>query len=306
MHVTFRQLKVFEAVARRLNFTRAAEELHLTQPTVSMQVKELSESVGMPLFEQVGRKTFLTAGGQELYTTAREIFDAWDRFEMAANNLKGLESGKLKLAVVSTAKYFVPRLLGEFSLKHPGIDVALEVVNRDAVLERLAANMDDLYVMGVPPGEMNLTLEPFLDNPLVVVAPKAHPLAGKSNIPLKRLEEERFIQREKGSGTRLAAERFFEEHGIKLNVKMELGNNEAILQGVSGGLGLAVLSQHAVGAHPSDTNVAVLDVENFPIKRSWFIVRPEGKRLSVVAQAFHDYLLAARMTPPSIAFSKAK
>jgi DNA-binding transcriptional LysR family regulator len=200
------------------------------------------------------------------------------------------------VAVVTTAKYFVPRLLGEFSLKHSGIDVALEVVNRDVVLERLAANMDDLYVMDVPPPEMNLTIEPFMENPLVIIAPQNHELAGKTKIPLKRLEKERFIQRENGSGTRLASTRFFEERGIMLNVKMELGNNEAIMQGVAGGLGLAVLSQHAVGAHPSDSSIVVLDVQDFPIKRSWYIVRPEGKRLSVVAQAFHDYLLAARST----------
>ena len=279
-------------MSRHLHFTRAAEELHLTQPTVSMQVKELSNSVGMPLFEQVGRKTFLTDAGRELQTTARELFDSWDRFEMAINNLQGLRRGKLRIAIVSTAKYFVPRLLGEFSRRYPEVEVAIEVVNRDRVIERLAANQDDLYIMGMPPAGPQYTVEPFLENPLVVIAPATHPLAGQKHIPLKRLAKERFIQREKGSGTRLSAERFFEEHHIQLEMKMELGTNEAVVQGVAGGLGLAVLSQHAVGPHARGDGIVVLDVQNFPVKRWWYIVEPEGKKLSVVAQAFREHLLA--------------
>lgn len=294
MHVTFRQLKVFEAVARHLSFTRAAAELHLTQPTVSMQVKELSSAVGMALFEQVGKKVFLTDAGRELQSAVHEVFDAWDRFEMTAANLKGMQRGKLRVAIVTTAKYFIPRLLGEFSLAHPDVEVALEVANRDAVIERLNANLDDIYVMGVPPPGAPLTIEPFLENPLVVIAPASHPLAGKKRIALQRLAQERFIQREKGSGTRLAAERFFDERGVPLNIKMDLGTNEAIMQGVAGGLGLAVLSTHAIGNHPDEAGVVVLDVQGFPLKRSWYIVTPQGKKLSVVAKAFHDYLLEAR------------
>jgi LysR family transcriptional regulator, low CO2-responsive transcriptional regulator len=300
MHVTFRQLKVFESVARLLNFTRASEELHLTQPTVSMQIKELTSAIGLPLFEQIGRKTFLTDAGRELLVTAREIADTWDRFEMAANNLQGLRRGKLRIAIVTTAKYFVPRLLGEFSRQYPDIEVALEVVNRDQVIERLSANLDDIYVMGVPPGDMKLTTEPFLENPLVVIAPAGHRLAQgnknetKRRITLAQLARERFVQREKGSGTRLAAENFFQGHGITLDIKLDLGTNEAIIQGVAGGLGLAVLSQHALGAHVRDGEIAVLDVQGFPIRRAWYIVEPEGKKLSVVANAFRAHLLAAR------------
>jgi LysR family transcriptional regulator, low CO2-responsive transcriptional regulator len=305
MHVTFRQLKVFESVARLLNFTRASEELHLTQPTVSMQIKELTSAVGLPLFEQIGRKTFLTDAGRELLVTAREIADTWDRFEMAANNLQGLRRGKLRIAIVTTAKYFVPRLLGEFNRQYPDIEVALQVVNRDQVIERLSANLDDIYVMGVPPGDMKLTTEPFLENPLVVIAPAGHHLAQrgkaetKRRITLAQLARERFVQREKGSGTRLAAENFFQEHGITLDIKLDLGTNEAIIQGVAGGLGLAVLSQHALGAHVRDGEIAVLDVQGFPIRRAWYIVEPEGKKLSVVANAFRAHLLAARSTSRS-------
>jgi LysR family transcriptional regulator, low CO2-responsive transcriptional regulator len=257
MHFTFRQLKVFEAVSRHLNFTRASEELHLTQPTVSMQIKELTSVIGMPLFEQIGRKIFLTNAGHELVLTTRELFDCWSRFEMTVNSMQGLKRGKLRVAIVTTAKYFVPRLLGEFSRKYPEIEVALEVANRDQVVERLAANLDDIYIMGVPPSGMKLTIEPFLENPLVVIAPAAHPFAVKRKtkgvdtrrVTLKELARERFVQREKGSGTRLAAEKFFEDRNIKLDIKLELGTNEAIIQGVSGGLGLAVLSQHAIGSH---------------------------------------------------------
>ena len=303
MHVTFRQLKVFEAVARHLNFTRAAEELHLTQPTVSMQVKELCNSIGMPLFEQVGRKTFLTDAGRELQTTAHELFDSWDRFEMSINNLQGLRRGKLRIAIVSTAKYFVPRLLGEFSHRYPEVDVAIEVLNRDRVIERLSANQDDIYIMGTPPAGAHsgaqYTAEPFLENPLVVIAPTNHPLARQQHIPLKRLAKERFIQREKGSGTRLSAEQFFEEHQITLDMKMELGTNEAVVQGVAGGLGLAVLSAHAVGHHTRGDGIVVLDVQNFPVKRWWYIVEPEGKKLSVVALAFREHLLAYKASKNS-------
>jgi len=294
IHATFRQLRVFEAVARHLNFTRAAEELHLTQPTVSMQIKELTSAVGMPLFEQVGKKTFLTQAGLELQTSVREVFDAWERFEMTVDNLRGLSRGRLRVAIVSTAKYFVPRLLGEFSRKYPEVEVALEVANRDRVIERLKANLDDIYVMGVPPASMALNIEPFMENPLVVIAPAGHALADKRRVSLKRVATERFIQREQGSGTRLAAERFFEERDVVLNIKMDLGTNEAIVQGVAGGLGLAVLSNHALGSRAVEAGVVVLDVQGFPLKRSWYIVTPEGKKLSVVAKAFHDFLLDTR------------
>jgi LysR family transcriptional regulator, low CO2-responsive transcriptional regulator len=310
MHFTFRQLKVFAAVARHLSFTRASEELHLTQPTVSMQIKELTSAVGMPLFEQVGRKIFLTNAGRELVLTTRELFDSWDRFEMNVANLQGLRRGKLRVSIVTTAKYFVPRLLGEFSQMYPEIEATLEVANRDQVVARLAANLDDIYIMDIPPSGMKLMIEPFLDNPLVVIAPAAHALAvrcdkksgakrgAKSSDPrritLKEIARERFVQREKGSGTRLAAEKFFEDRNIKLDIKLELGTNEAVMQGVSGGLGLAVVSQHAIGSRARDGEIAILNVQGFPIKRAWYIVEPEGKKLSVVAEAFRAHLLAAK------------
>jgi len=290
MNVTLRQLEVFETVARRGSFTRAAEELHLAQPTVSVQVKQLADAVGLPLFEQLGKKIFLTDTGKELYAACRELFGVWSRFEMTLADFKGMKEGRLRLAVVTTAKYFVPRLLGPFLKRFPGIDVALEVANRDTVLERLTANEDDLYIMGMPPQHLDVEVHPFLENPLVVIAPATHSLAVQRNISLARLVQEPLILRERGSGTRMVVERHFADHGYPLHARMEFGSNEAIKQAVAGDLGITIMSRHALALEPMRGNLAVLDVEGFPIRRSWFVVYPRGKQLSVVARTFFDYL----------------
>lgn len=290
MHVTFRQLKVFETVARLGIFTRAAEELYLSQPTVSMQVKQLAEAVGQPLFEHVGKKICLTEIGEALYNTCREMFDTWTRFEMTAADMRGLKQGRLRLACATTAKYFIPRLLGAFCDRYPGIDVRLEVVNRDALVERLAKHEDDLYVMSMPPQQFDIAMEPFLDNPLVAIVPVGHPLAGERHVPLARFAQERLLLRERGSGTRLAIERFFREHGVALKARMEIGSNEAIKQAVAGGLGVSIIAQQALVLEPMHAQIAVLDVEGFPIPGSWYAVHPGNKQMSVVARAFLDYL----------------
>lgn len=292
-HSTFRQLEVFEAIARLGSFTRAAEELFLTQPTVSMQVKKLTEVVGLPLFEQVGKKIYLTDAGRELQQTSREIFKQFSHFEMAVADMKGLKQGTLRLAVVTTAKYFAPRLLGPFCQKYPGIQISLKVSNRERVLERLADNLDDLYILGQPPQEIDAVAEAFLDNPLVLLAPANHPLKDKKNIPLTRIAEEPFLMREPGSGTRIAAERLFAEQGIKLKVRMELGSNEAIKQAIVGGLGVAVLSKHTLSLDAPMGQLAILDVQGFPIERQWYVAYPAGKQLSIVARTFLDYLKQA-------------
>lgn len=292
-HTTFRQLEVFEAIARLGSFTRAAEELFLTQPTISMQAKKLAETVGLPLFEQIGKKVFLTDAGRELHKTCREIFKHLSHFEMTAADLKGLKQGTLRLAVVTTAKYFAPRLLGPFCQKYPGIQVSLKVSNRERVLERLADNQDDLYILGQPPEELEAIAEPFLENPLVVLAPANHPLAGKKKIPLARLAQEPFLLREPGSGTRKALERLFADHGLAIQVRMELGSNEAIKQAIVGGLGVSVLSQHTLALDAPMGQLAVLNVTGFPIERQWYVVYPAGKQLSIVARTFLDYLKQA-------------
>lgn len=289
-NASLRQLQVFEAVARNLSFTRAAEELYTTQPTVSIQLKQLTDIVGQPLLEQVGKKIYLTDTGRELLKVCRDIFDGLDRFEMLVSDMKGVKAGKLRLTVITTAKYFVPRLLGVFCQRYPGIDVSLKVTNRERVLQRMADNMDDLYVLGQPPEHMDVEFEPFLENPLVVLASSSHPLAGKKNISPQRLVEEPFLMREAGSGIRLATEQFFGERGLKLKVRMELGSNEAIKQAVAGGLGIAVLSAHTLALEHSSDALAILDVADFPIRRHWYLAHQKDKQLSVVAQTFLEFL----------------
>lgn len=290
MYVSLRQLRTFEAVARLKSFSRAAEELHVTQPTVSKQIRLLHEEVGLPLLEQIGKKVFLTEAGERLYTTCADWLETWGRFEQTIADLKGIKQGRLRIAAVTTTKYFMPRLLGPFCAQYPGIDIALEVVNRDRLLERLARNQDDLYVMGVPPDELDIEREPFMENPLVVLAPASHPMARRKRIRFADLANEPFIVRERGSGTRLTVERVFQERNVPLKIKMELGSNEAIKQAVAGGLGLAILSQSTLSLAPGQKEVTVLNVQGFPIKRYWYVVRPRDKQLSVVANAFLDFL----------------
>lgn len=290
---TLHQLKVFEAAARNGSFTRAAEELFLTQPTVSMQVKQLTKAVGLPLFEQVGKRLYLTEAGRELFATCRAIFEKIAQFEMTVADLKGLKQGRLRLAVITTAKYFVPRLLGPFCQLYPGIDIALQVTNHSGIVDRLKENLDDLYIMSQLPDNLDISFQPFLENPLVVLAPVNHPLAREKNISLQRLSEEPFILREPGSGTRTAVQKLFDEQGIKLKVKLELGSNEAIKQAIVGGLGISVLSRHTITPESANPELTVLDVEYFPIKRNWYMVYPAGKQMSVVARTYFEYLLEA-------------
>jgi len=293
IHATLHQLKVFEATARHGSFTRAAEELFLTQPTVSMQVKQLTKAIGLPLFEQVGKRLFLTDAGRELFSTCQEIFGKLEQLEMSIADLKGMKQGRLRLAVITTAKYFLPRLLGPFCQKYPGVDISLTVTNHERVIERLGNNQDDLYVMSQLPENIDIVAHPFLDNPLVVIGPKTHPLAKEKNISLKRLAEETFIMREPGSGTRRAFQKLLDDQGLSVRVRLELGSNEAIKQAIAGGLGLAVLSSHTIAHDGSMGELMAFDVEGFPIPRKWYVVHLSGKQLSVVASTFLDYLQVA-------------
>ncbi|MCT7964451.1 LysR substrate-binding domain-containing protein [Laspinema sp. D1] len=288
---TLHQLRVFEAVARHKSFTRAAEELFLTQPSVSMQVKQLAKSVGMPLFEQVGKRLYLTEAGEELLGACRDIFDRLSQFEMTVADLQGLKQGQLKLSVITTAKYVIPRLLGPFCQRYPGIDVSLKVTNHEGLQERLNDNLDDLYILSQPPATPDVLCHEFLDNPLVVLAPMNHPLASQKNIPIEQLNGEPFIMREPGSGTRQAVQKMFEDRGVAVKVRLDLGSNEAIKQAIAGGLGISVLSRHVLTLDGWQNQLTILDVEGFPIPRQWYAIYPSGKQLSVVARTFFDYLL---------------
>ncbi len=287
---TLHQLKVFETVARLSSITRAAEELSLTQPTVSMQVKQLAKNIGTPLFEQVGKKLYLTAAGQELSVTCQQIFEQLAQFEMKVADLQGMKRGRLRLATITTTKYFIPRALAPFCQMYPGIDVSLQITNHEQLISRLSDNQDDLYILSQVPEGMDVSTHAFLVNPLVVIAPKTHPLAGQKNIPITALQNEAFVMREIGSGTRTAVEQLFTQHEVSVRVKLELGSNEAIKQAIACGLGMSVLSRHTFGPESEALGLAILDVQHFPIDRHWYIAYPKGKQLSIVADTFRQFL----------------
>jgi len=291
LHLTLRQLQVFEKVASLLNYSRAAEELYLSQPAVSMQIKQLEESIGLPLFEQIGKKVFLTEAGRELFLYSRNISQQLAEVEAVFDEMKGLGQGKLTLSVVNTANYFTPQLLARFCRRYPGINVNLHVANRDAVLKQLADNSTDLAIMGQPPEGMDVSAESFLDNPLVVIAAPNHPLAGHKQVKFARLATETFLSREPGSGTRSAMERIFAEHKIQPHISMEMETNEAIKQAVQAGMGLGILSLHSIELELETKRLAMLNVEHFPLLRNWFVVHRSNKRLSGSALAFKDFLL---------------
>jgi len=290
IHITVRQLRVFLALAEHESVSAAARACHVTQPTVSMQLREITAAVGVPLYEIIGKRLHLTSAGQELARSARAMLDEWEAFSQRIEHAKGLTAGRLRIAAVSTAKYFAPRLLADFCRQHPAIDVTLEVLNRDGVVQRLRDNRDDFYIMSMPPRDLDIVAEAFMGNPLVVIAPRKHQLASARKITLKQLIDEPFILREKGSGTRLASDAHFKKYRFRPRIRLELGSNEAIKQCVIGGMGLAVLSQHALGEKSDARELAVLPVENFPVHANWFVVYPGGRRLSPVAAAFLDTL----------------
>lgn len=291
LHLTLRQLKVFESVARHLSYSRAADELHLTQPAVSMQTKQLEDNIGLPLLEQLGKRIYLTEAGRELYQYSRSIAQQLSDMEVALDELKGMERGKLNISVVTTANYFAPHLLAKFCQRYRGVTVSLNVSNREAVLKQLADNLIDLAIMGQPPENLDIDSESFMENPLVVVAPSDHPLCKERFIPVKRLAREIFLVREPGSGTRSAMERFFAAHKIAINKGMETDTTEAIKQAVQAGMGLGIMSLHTVELELETNRLKILNVQGFPIVRYWYVVNRKNKRLSSVANAFREFLL---------------
>jgi len=290
MNVTFRQLRLFLALAETGSVSAAARATHVTQPTASMQLREISEAVGMPLYEVISRRVHLTDVGRDLADTVRRITGEWDGFEQRVDALKGLTRGRLRVAAVSSAKYFVPRILGTFCAQYPDIDATLTILNRDGVVERLRQNLDDFYIMSQPPVDIDLEDRVFLANPLLLIAPSGHPLAGAERISAAELGTQSFVLRERGSGTRMACERHFRALRIRPRVRLELGSNEAVKQAVAGGLGLGIVSSHALDTHLEEQGICELVAEGFPIDSNWHIVRPRGKRHTPVADAFERHL----------------
>ncbi len=297
--LTLRQFRVFEAVARNLSFSRAAEELHLSQPAVSMQIKGIETILGLPLTEQLGKKIFLTEAGREVLHASRAITARLDDLQANLAQLQGIDSGRLNLAVTSTVNAVATGILVRFRGRHPGVAIHLGVSNRESVLEQLAANRIDIAIMGQVPDGLELEATGFMDNPLVAVAPPDHPLAQKKKVSLRELATESFLVREAGSGTRAAMTRFFAEKGLELASSMEMSSNEAIKQAVQAGLGLAILSLQTLEMELALKRLAVLEVEGFPIMRHWYVVHRTDKRLSPAAQAFKQFVLAGASAKPA-------
>lgn len=287
---TLRQLQILLAVARHGGYTRAAEALHLTQPTVSMQVKKLSDNIGLPLFEQRGKKLQPTIAGIKTLAASQDILNRLELLGGEITSLTGEMKGELHIAVVTTAKYFMPHLLGVFVHRYPDVQPRLFVTNREKVLQRLQENQDDLLIMGKVPEELDVAATPFLDNDLVVIAPPGHHLANKRAIPLKQLLNERFLLRESGSGTRLAMDKLFSDHNLTLTPYMELGSIEAIKQAVMAGLGISVMSRYNLRLELDSSKMCILDVKGFPLRRHWFAVHASQQKLSLVSQTFLDFI----------------
>jgi DNA-binding transcriptional LysR family regulator len=292
MNITFKQLRLFLALEQTESVTKASRMMHISQPTASMQLKEMTEKIGSPLFEVISKKIHLTALGREFAKTAREMTVRWEAFEQYATQMQGLTKGRLRVAVVSTAKYFIPKLLGSFCSKYPEVDISLEILNRDGVIKRVENNSDDLYVMSRPPVHIDLEDQILMPNPLCMIAYKNHPLASKKKLRLQDLKHERFILRELGSGTRMSADIHFKQKKFTPSLLLELGNNEAIKKAVASHLGVAVISIHALDQFDYDKEISVLKLQDFPINSQWHLVYLRGKQLSPIAKAFYEHLLS--------------
>lgn len=290
-HATLRQLKVFETVARLSSYSRAAEELHLSQPAVSTQIRKLEEHAGLPLFEQLGRKVYLTAAGIELLHHSRLIVQQFADAEAAMTQFKGIAGGRLNVAVISAGDYFFPRLMVEFARRHPGVTLNLSVFNREELLAQLADNLTDLAVMVRPPSDADTLNVPFAPHPYLIVAARGHPLAAERRIALARIVREPFVVREKGSDTWQSMADGLGRHMERLNVAMQIRSTETIKQAVLAGMGITFLSAHTISRELRDGSLVALDVQGFPLMLNWYLVQRRTKRLPPVAQAFHRFLL---------------
>lgn len=289
--LTLRQIQIFDAIARLKSHTKAAQELNLTQPAVSQQIKQLEEHLQTRLLNQMGHKIQLTDAGLAVLEHGRAMLRELNNLEIQLDNLKGLKEGTLRIATVTTVNYFAPTLLRIFCERYPGITVFMDVANQQELLAQLAANQVDMAIMGQPPEDAGLDSIPFLENPLVIIAPEGHALAKQKKVPLARLADEVFLMREPGSGTRNAMERVFAERGVTITTGVEVSGAEALKQGVQAGLGLALMSRHAVQMELSLGRVVELNVESFPITRAWYLVNSIGKHLSQPAEAFRGFVL---------------
>jgi len=291
MNITLKQMKILEAVVEHHSYTDAAKSLFMTQPAVSMQIKQMEDQAGLPLFEREGKRVTTTEAGLELVHYAQNIRQQLNEAEQVLEELKGLKRGKLHLTMASTANYFAPHLIAAFHHEYPGAQVTLDVTNRAGLLDALDNNSTDMVIMGRPPEGHNLIGIPFINNPLVVIAYPEHPLARKKGIQLLEVANESFIVRERDSGTRMAVDRFFAEHALELIPGMVMNRSEAIKQAVMAELGLGIVSLHTIEMELALKRLVVLNVEDFPIMRQWHIVHRNGKRFAAIPNAFKNYVL---------------
>lgn len=295
MHLTLRQLKIFAQSASRSSLTRAAEDLHLSQPAVSMQIKQLEDAVGMPLFDRVGKGLRLTEAGRELQQYAREITAKVEEISQVMDEIRGLKRGSLSIAVATTVSQFAIQAVAGFHKRYPGISVSLDVTNRKSLLSQLENNEADIVLMGFPPKKKQFIAEPFMDNPLVVISEPGHRLAQRKAIKLSEIAGETFLLRESGSGTRQAIERYLRKKGVTLSTTLFMSGNEAIKHGVEAGLGLAIVSRHTIALELKAGRLCELPVRGFPLVRQWFVVRPSSKRYSAAARVFAEFILAGEV-----------
>ncbi|MEH6649923.1 MAG: LysR substrate-binding domain-containing protein [Motiliproteus sp.] len=290
---TLHQLRLFEHTARTGNFGKAAESLHLTPPALSIQMRQLEETLGVALFDRIGRRKHLSSAGREVLSSCRNIFHELDDMTMRLSQLRGGMAGTIRISVVSSAKFFIPHLMGAFRQLYQGVEFQLTVANRAQIVARLADNLDDFVILSHLPSEVQVDTVSFLSNPLVVVAAPDHPLVKEPRIDLNRLSQEEFLLREIGSGTRFSTEAIFAEQATPLHCAMELGSSEAIKQGVMAGLGVSILSRHCVWMELQGDYLVELPVEGFPQQGHWYAVSLNQKKLSPVAQTFIDYLASS-------------
>lgn len=289
-HATLHQLKIFEALSQHMSISRTAEALHLSPPAVSIQVKQLAESAGEPLLEQVGKKIYLTNAGKAVAAASRDIFERLESLTQELAGIQNLERGSLSVGLITTAKYFIPRLLGNFSDSHKDIEIALFIGNRETILSRLNQNQDDLYVLGRPPDNLKVDAIAFAPNPIIAVANPEHPLRNKKKISAETIGKERFILRELGSGIRASTLDYFRQRNATVNIRMQLDTGEAIKQTIMARLGISFMAESSVQAELDSGELIKLDVEGLPIQRQWYVVHHQ-KVISPIAQSFKDYLI---------------
>ncbi|WP_122677556.1 LysR family transcriptional regulator [Pseudomonas viridiflava] len=294
MRMTLRQLRIFNEVCDLRSYSRAAEEMALTQPAVSLQIRQLEELVGQPLFEYVGKKLYLTEAAEALQAASKDIFGRLENLDMQLSDMQGSLQGQLKLAIESSCKYFVPHLFAAFKRHYPEVSLNLTVVNRALVIRRLSDNRDNLVIMSMVPQDMGLEFLPFLNNPIVAVAPPDHPLCNHTSLNLRDLEPWPLLTREPGSGTRRACEEYFKEKRVHFTQTSEVSSSEAQRECVVAGLGLAMLTRHAVCQELATGALVELPVAELPLYRSWCVVQGRDKRLSPVAHAFLAFIRSER------------